>query len=84
MLTSKHGKTIGLTKRTFVGKVTHLCFFNTLSRFLIAFLLRSKRLLISWLQSPSTVVLEPKKIRRLITHKKYVVLTKKKIKDEPH
>ena len=54
------GKTIALTIRTFVGKV--MCFlFNTLSRFVIAFLPRIKHLLISWLQSPSTVSLEPKK-----------------------
>ena len=56
------GKIIALTIWTFVGKVMSLLF-NTLSRFVIAFLLRSKRLLISWLQSPSTVILEPKKIR---------------------
>ena len=48
----------------FVGKVTSLLF-NTLSRFVIAFLLRSKHLLISWLQSPSAVILEPKKIKSL-------------------
>ena len=54
------GKTIALTMRTFAGKVMSLLF-NTLSRFVIAFLLRSKCLLISWLQSPSTVILEPKK-----------------------
>ena len=47
---------------TFVSKVMSL-FFNTLSRFVIAFLPRSKRLLISWLQSPSTMILEPKKIK---------------------
>ena len=50
------GKTIALTRWTFVGKVTSLLF-NTLSRFVIAFLPRSKRLLISWLQSPSTVMI---------------------------
>ena len=55
------GKTIDLTIRTFVGKVTSLLF-NILSRLVIAFLPRSKNLLISWLQSPSTVILEPKKI----------------------
>ena len=55
------GKTIALTRRTFVGKVMSL-FFNTLSRLVIAFLQRSKRLLISWLQSPSAVILEPRKI----------------------
>ena len=56
------GKTIALTRRTFVGKVVSLLF-NMLSRFFITFLPRSKRLLISWLQSPSVVILEPKKIK---------------------
>ena len=56
------GKTIALTRRTFVGKVMFL-FINMLSRFVIAFLPRSKRLLISWLQSLSVVILEPKKIK---------------------
>ena len=56
------GKTTALTRRTFVSKVTSLLF-NMLSRFLIAFLLRSKHLLISRLQSPSAVILEPKKIK---------------------
>src|SRR5574342_919078 len=51
------GKTIALTRRTFVGKVMSLLF-NMLSRLVIAFLPRSKRLLISWLQSPSAVILE--------------------------
>ena len=55
------GKTIALTRRTFVGKVISL-FFNMLSRLVITFLPRSKRLLISWLQSPSPVILEPKTI----------------------
>ena len=55
------GKTIALIIRTFVGKVMSL-FFNMLSSFVIAFLPRSKHLLISWLQSLSTVILEPKKI----------------------
>ena len=55
------GKTIALTRRTFVGKVTALLF-NMLSRLVITFLPRSKRLLISWLQSPSAVILEPPKI----------------------
>ena len=58
------GKTIDLTRWTFVGKVISL-HFNTLSRFVVAFLPRSKRLLISWLQSPSTVILEPKKIKSI-------------------
>ena len=56
------GKTIALTVCIFVGKVMSLLS-NMLSRFVIAFLPRSKRLLISWLQSPSTVILEPKKIK---------------------
>ena len=56
------GKTIALTIQTFVGKVMSLLF-NMLSMFVIAFLPRSKRLLISWLQSPSAVILEPKKIK---------------------
>ena len=56
------GKTIALTRWTFVGKLMSLLF-NTLSRFVIAFLPRSKRLLISWLQSPSTVILWPKEIK---------------------
>ena len=54
------GKTIALTRRTFVDKVMSLLF-NMLGRLVITFLPRSKRLLISWLQSPSTVILEPKK-----------------------
>ena len=54
------GKTIALTRWTFVGKVMSL-FLNMLSRLVITFLLRSKRLLISWLQSSSEVILEPKK-----------------------
>ena len=56
------GKTIILTRRTFVGKVMSLLL-NMLSRLVITFLPRSKRLLISWLQSPSAVILEPKKIK---------------------
>ena len=55
------GKTIALTRQTFVGKVMSLLF-NMLSRFVIDFLPRSKCHLISWLQSPSEVILEPKKI----------------------
>ena len=54
-----NGKTIALTRQTFVGKVMSLPF-NMLSRLVITFLPRSKRLLISWLQSPSAVILEPK------------------------
>ena len=56
------GKTIALTRWTFVGKVMSLLF-NMLSRLIITFLPRSKRLLISWLQSPSEVILEPQKIK---------------------
>ena len=56
------GKTIALTRLAVVGKVMSLLF-NVLSRLFIAFLLRRKRLLISWLQSPSTVILEPPKIK---------------------
>ena len=56
------GKTVVLTRRTFVGKVMSLLF-NMLSRFVIAFLPRSRRLLISWLQLPSAMILEPKKIK---------------------
>ena len=56
------GKTIALTRQTFVGKVMSLVF-NMLSRFVITFLPRSKYLLISWLQSPSVVILEPRKIK---------------------
>ena len=56
------GKTIALTRWTFVNKVTSLLF-NMLSRLVIAFLPRSKHLLISWLQSPPAVILEPKKIK---------------------
>ena len=58
------GKNIALTRWTFIGKVMFLLF-NTLSRFIIAFLPRSKHLLISWLQSPSAVILEPKKIKSI-------------------
>ena len=56
------GKTIALTRQTFVGKVMSLLL-NMLSRLVITFLPRSKRLLISWLQSPSVVILEPQKIK---------------------
>ena len=56
------GKTIALTRWTIVGKVMSL-FLNMLSRLVITFLPRSKRLLISWLQSPSAVILEPEKIK---------------------
>ena len=56
------GKNIALTRRTFVGKVMSQLF-NMLFSVVITFLPRSKRLLISWLQSPSGVILEPKKIK---------------------
>ena len=59
------GKTIVLTRWSFVGKVMSLLF-NMLSRFFIAFLPRSKCLLISWLQTPSAVILEPKKIKSVM------------------
>ena len=58
------GKTIALTRRTFVGKVMSLLF-NMPSRLVITFLPRSKCLLISWLQSPSAVILEPQNIKSL-------------------
>ena len=58
------GKTIVLTRWTFISKIVSLLF-NMLSRLVIAFLLRSKCLLISWLQSPSAVILEPPKIKSL-------------------
>ena len=56
------GKNIALTRQTFVGKVMSLLF-NTLFRFVTVFLPRNKCLLISWLQSPPAVILEPKKIK---------------------
>ena len=56
------GKTIALTRQTFVDKIMSQLL-NMLSRFVIAFLPRSKCLLISWLQSPSAVILEPEKIK---------------------
>ena len=58
------GKTIALTRGNFVGKVMSLLL-NMLSRLVITFLPKSKRLLISWLQSPSAVILEPKRIKSL-------------------
>ena len=61
------GKTIGLTRWTVVGKVMSL-FFNMLSRLVITFLPRSKRLLISWLQSLSAVILEPKKTKSVTVY----------------
>ena len=61
------GKTIALTRQTFVGKVMSLLF-NMLSSLVITFLPRSKCLLISWLQSPSAVILEPRKIKSATVH----------------
>ena len=58
------GKTIGLTKWTFVSKVMSLLF-NMMSKFVMAVLPRSKHLLVSWLQSPSAVILEPPKMKSL-------------------
>ena len=61
------GKTIALTMWTFVGKVMSLLF-NMLTRLVLTFLPRSKRLLLSWLQSPSAVILEPPKIKSLTVY----------------
>ena len=61
------GKTIALTRQTFVSKVMSLLF-NTLPRLVITFLPRSKRLFISWLQSPSAVILEPEKVKSLTVY----------------
>ena len=57
------GKAIALTIWSFIGKMMMSLLFNMLSRFVIAFLPRSKHLLISWLQSPSAMILKPKKIK---------------------
>ena len=65
-------KSIALTRQTFVGKVMSLLF-NMLSRLDVTFLPRSKRLLISWLQSPSAVILEPKKINIIILTMKMLI-----------
>ena len=64
------GKPIALTRQTFVGKVMSLLF-NMLSRLVVTFLPRSKCLLISWLQSPSAVILEPKKIKSVTAFSVY-------------
>ena len=77
------GKTIALTRQTLVGKVISLLL-NMLSRLVITFLPRSKRLLISWLQSPSAVILEPPKIKSdtvssvspSISHEVYIYIFK--------
>ena len=58
------GKTIALTRQTFIGKVMSL-FFNMLSRFFIAFLPKTKRLSISWVQLPTVLIMEPKKIKSI-------------------
>ena len=67
------GKTTALTRWTFVGKVMSLLF-NMLSRLVIIFLPMSKRLLISWLQSPSTVILEPKKTKSVTVSTVHIVV----------
>ena len=67
------GKTIALTRLTFVGKVMSLLL-NMLSMLVITFLSRSKRLLISWLQSPSAVILEPPKIKSYSAIKKNEIM----------
>ena len=67
------GKTIALTRQTFAGKVMSLLF-NMLSRLVITFLPRSKPLLISWLQSPSAVILEPPKIKSVFPLFKFGLL----------
>ena len=69
------GKTIELTRWTFVDKVMSLIF-NMLSRLVITFLPRSKHLLISWLQSPSTVILEPPKIKSVTVSTGHLFLMK--------
>ena len=71
------GKTIALTIWAFVGKVMSLLY-NMLSRFVIAFLPRGKRLLISWLESPSIVILETKKIK---SEPRYLKLGITKVRD---
>ena len=71
------GKTIALTRRTFVGKVMSLLL-NMLSRLVITFLPSSRRLLISWLQSPSAVILEPRKIKPDQSNSTGVLMHKKR------
>ena len=70
------GKTIALTRRTFVDKVMSLLF-NMLSRLVITFLPRSKRFLISWLQSPSAVILEPRNIKSVTVSTVFIPIPKK-------
>ena len=67
------GKTIALTRQTFVDKVISLLF-NMLSKMVISFLLRGKHLLISWLQSPSAVILEPQNIKNKIKKNIYIYI----------
>ena len=73
------GKTIALTRWTFVGKVMSLLF-NTFCRFVIAFLPRSKLLIISWLQSPSAVNLEPRKAKSVTVSIMYSYLVLNSLK----
>ena len=68
------GETIALTTQTFVGKVMSLLF-SMLSRMIIAFLLKSKRLLTSWLQPPSAVILEFKKIKSVTESESHSVMS---------
>ena len=77
------GKTIALTKRIFDGKVMSLLF-NMLCRLVIAFFPRSKRLLISWLQSPSAVILEPRKIKMLTPWKESYDQPRQHIQKQRH
>ena len=78
------GKTIALTRQTFVGKVMSLLF-NIVSRLVVTFLPRSKRLLISWLQSPSAVILELPKIKSdTVSTVKFVIIPYSKILDIIH
>ena len=71
------GKTIALTIQTFVSRVMSLLF-NTLFRFVIAFLPRSKHLLISWLKSPFAVILEPKKIKSVTVSEEVLQIAEKR------
>ena len=75
------GKTIALTRWTLVGEVMSLLF-NMLSKLFITFLPRSKYLLISWLQAPSAVILEPRKIKSDMVSPSAVILEPRKIKSD--
>ena len=79
--TYDYWKIIVLTRQTFVGKVVSLLF-NTLSRLVIAFLRRSKRLLILWPQSPSAVILESKKVVSLILGDEDLFLSKETLRGQ--